>query len=328
MRILITGSSGHLGEALVRTLQAGEHELVGIDIAPSPFTDVVGSIADRALVAHCMKGVDAVLHTATLHKPHIGTHARQDFIDTNVTGTLNLLEEAKAAGVGPFIFTSTTSVYGDALVPPPGAPAVWITEDVEPVAKNIYGATKLAAENLCRLFHRNEDMACLVLRTSRFFPEEDDLDSTRSEYADGNVKANEYLHRRVAVEDVVDAHLLAMARAKEIGFDRYIISGTTPFTEQDLGELRVDAPTVVSRHVPGYEAEYAKRGWKMFPRIDRVYVNSHARQKLGWQPRYDFASQLARLRAGEPVATPLAQEIGRKGYHPQRAGKAIYPFLS
>src|SRR5664279_26912 len=102
MRILVTGSSGHLGEALMRTLrnaahEGGAHEAVGLDIKPAAFTDVVASIVDRASVRRCMHGVDAVLHAATLHKPHVGTHSRQDFVDTNVTGTLNLLEEARAA---------------------------------------------------------------------------------------------------------------------------------------------------------------------------------------------------------------------------------------
>src|SRR5215470_15145617 len=155
MRILITGSSGHLGEALMRTLQNTAHEAIGVDIKAGPFTHRVGSIVDRGFVKQCMKGIDAVIHTATLHKPHIATHSRQDFVDTNVTGTLNLLEEATAAGVGALIFTSTTSVFGRALTPPPGAPAAWITEDVVPVPKNIYGVTKAAAENLCELFHRN-----------------------------------------------------------------------------------------------------------------------------------------------------------------------------
>ena len=59
-----------------------------------------------------MAGVDAVVHTATLHKPHVATHTRQDFVDTNITGTLNLLEEAVAAGVSSFVFTSTTSAFG------------------------------------------------------------------------------------------------------------------------------------------------------------------------------------------------------------------------
>src|SRR5580765_802894 len=156
MRILVTGSSGHLGEALMRTLRESEHEPVGLDILASPFTDHVGSIADRSVARRCMLGVDAVLHAATLHKPHVATHSRQDFVDTNITGTLNLLEEAAAAGAKSFIYTSTTSVFGDALVPPAKAPAAWITEDVRPVPRNIYGVTKAAAEDLCELFFRNQ----------------------------------------------------------------------------------------------------------------------------------------------------------------------------
>lgn len=99
-----------------------------------------------------MRGVAAVLHTATLHKPHVATHPRQDFVDTNVTGTLCLLEEAASAGVTAFVYTSTTSTFGEALRPPAGAPAAWVTEDVEPVPRNIYGVTKTAAEDLCELF--------------------------------------------------------------------------------------------------------------------------------------------------------------------------------
>src|SRR4030095_104516 len=125
-----------------------------------------------------------------LHKPHVATHSRQDFVDVNTTGTLNLLEEATAAGVTAFVYTSTTSVFGDALVPPPGEPAAWITEDVTPVPKNIYGVTKAGAENLCHLFHRNQGLPCVVLRTSRFFPEPDDDAAVRERYADENLKVN------------------------------------------------------------------------------------------------------------------------------------------
>jgi nucleoside-diphosphate-sugar epimerase len=315
MKILITGSAGHLGEALARTLQATSHEVAGFDINPSPFTSHVGSITDRAHVRRYMRGVDAVLHTATLHKPHVGTHSRQDFVDTNITGTLNLLEEAAAAGVRAFVFTSTTSAFGDALTPPADAPAAWITEEVAPVPKNIYGVTKTAAEDLCALFHRNRGLACLILRTARFFPEEDDNPETRATYEDGNIKANEFLYRRVDIEDVVSAHLLALERAPALGFGRYIISATTPFAPEDLAALRIDAPAVVRRRVPAYETEYDRRGWRMFPAIERVYVNQRARHELGWRPRYDFAHVLDLLRAGEDPRSPLARAVGSKGYH-------------
>jgi UDP-glucose 4-epimerase len=315
MRILVTGSAGHLGEALMRTLQLSDHEATGLDIKSSPFTQRLGSITDRGFVAHCVKGVDAILHTATLHKPHIASHTRQQFIDTNITGTLILLEQAAAAGVKSFVFTSTTSAFGRALSPPAGAPAAWITEEVVPQPKNIYGVTKLAAENLCELFRLSTGMPCIILRTSRFFPEDDDDAVARQTYEDANLKANEFLHRRADIEDVVSAHLLSVEKAPALGFARYIISATTPFRRDDLAELRENAPAVVKRYVPSYEGEYRRRGWSMAPCIDRVYVNELAKSQLGWRPRYDFASVMGHLSAAQDFRSALGRAVGSKGYH-------------
>lgn len=314
MKILVTGSSGHLGEALMRTLAASGHEAVGLDILPSPFTARLGSIADREFVRHCLTGVTGVLHTASLHKPHVPAHRAQQFIDVNVTGTLNLLEESAAEGVRAFVFTSTTSAFGRALLPPPGAPAAWITEDVPPVPKNIYGVSKVAAENLCELVQRDTGLPCLILRTARFFPEDDDDPAARRQYPGMNLQVNEFLYRRAEIADVVGAHLLALEAAPRLGFGRYIISATTPFVPGELGELRRDAPAVLRRHSPGFEAEYRRRGWSMTPVVDRVYVNERARRDLGWRPAYDFDAVLRRLEAGEEAFSPLARLIGSKGY--------------
>jgi nucleoside-diphosphate-sugar epimerase len=263
-----------------------------------------------------MKGIDTVIHTATLHKPHVGTHSRQEFVDTNITGTLNLLEEAITAEVSAFVFTSTTSTFGSALQAAAQAPAGWITEDAVPIPRNIYGVTKVAAEDLCELFARRNGLPCIVLRTSRFFPEVDDSKDIRERYDDANAKVNELLYRRVDLEDAVDAHLLALDRAVDLGFGRYIISATSPFTQADVHELGTDAAAVVKRHVPEYEAEYARRGWTMFPTIDRVYVNTRARVDLGWQPRYDFRTLLDQLRHSDEHRSALAMAVGSKGYHP------------
>jgi len=316
---LVTGSAGHLGEALVRTLRAAGRPVRGIDIVASPFTDLVGSITDPAFVERCMAGVSDVVHAATLHKPHVATHSRQQFIDVNITGTLQLLDAAAAAGVRSFVYTSTTSTFGDALVPPEGDPAVWITEDVVPVPKNIYGVTKVAAENICELVHRDHGLPILILRTSRFFPEADDRDDVRAAYEDANLKVNELLYRRADLEDIVTAHRLALEKAPELGFGRYIISATTPFTREDLAELHTDAPAVVERHVP-YRELYDRLGWRMFETIERVYVNAAARHDLGWTPRYDFAYALERLARGEEWRSALTLEVGAKGYHAESTG--------
>ncbi|MEZ2132052.1 MULTISPECIES: NAD-dependent epimerase/dehydratase family protein [unclassified Sinorhizobium] len=325
MTILVTGSAGHLGEALMRTFHAAGRPARGLDIKPSQFTDTVGSITDRAFVAAAMEGIRSVVHAATLHKPHVATHDNKDFVDTNMTGTLNLLEEAVLAGVESFVFTSTTSAFGEALSPAANQPAAWITEDVVPVAKNIYGVTKLAAEGLCELFARKRHLPAIILRTSRFFPEEDDNAEIRNRYTADNAQTNELLYRRVDIEDVVSAHLLALEKAPEIRFDRYIISATTPFTRDDLAGLRRNAPGAVERLFPNQPELYAGLGWKMFPEIDRVYVNEHARQALGWHPRYDFRHALECLRVGKDWRSPLAGVIGSKGYHDEVFADGPYP---
>lgn len=325
MTILVTGSAGHLGEALMRTLRRDGRAARGIDIKASPFTDAVGSIADRRFVTACMEEVSAVIHTATLHKPHVGTHRYQDFVDTNVSGTLALLEAALVAGAGSLVFTSTTSAFGSALTPAPGEPAAWITEDVAAVPKNIYGATKTAAEGLCELFARTHRLPALVLRTSRFFPEADDDAATRDRYGVDNAQANELLHRRADIADVVAAHLAAVERAPVLGFGRYIVSATTPFARGDLAELRRDAAAVVRRLFPESEALYAARGWSLPGTIDRVYVNAQARQALGWNPRYDFAHVLDCLGDGSDFRSPLARAVGSKGYHAETFAEGPYP---
>jgi UDP-glucose 4-epimerase len=325
MRILVTGSAGHLGEALMRTLQNSQHAAFGLDIKPSPFTHRLGSIVDRGLIRDGLRGVDAVIHTATLHKPHLATHSRQDFIDTNITGTLILLEEALSADVTSFVYTSTTSAFGRALTPHPGAPAAWITEDVTPVPKNIYGVTKAAAESLVEMFHHKTGMPCIVLRTSRFFPEEDDDRTLRQAFDDTNLKVNELLYRRGDIEDMVSAHLLAVEKAQGVGFGRYIVTATTPFTRDDVQELRADPSAVVKRHVPEFEAEYAARGWKLPHSIDRVYVNQLARRQLGWRPRYDFQSAIRSLRDRRDFRSPLSRVVGAKGYHATTFGEGPYP---
>jgi UDP-glucose 4-epimerase len=327
MTILVTGSGGHLGEALVRSLRAAGQSVRGADRKMTPSTDCTGSICDRGFVRDCMRGVRVVIHTATLHKPHLATHGSQDFIDCNVSGTLVLLEEAVAAGVGAFVFTSSTSAFGSALTPGPGEPAAWVTEDTVPAPKNIYGVTKVMAESLCELVARTRHLPVVVLRTSRFFPEEDDDAGIRTTYALANVQANELLHRRVDLEDVVSAHLLAAENAARLGFARYIISATTPFTPRDLAELRRSAPGVVSGLFPQCESLYGARGWKLFPQIDRVYVNCLARAQLDWRPKYDFPHVMECLRANRDFVSPLARAVGSKGYHDVSFADGPYPVL-
>jgi nucleoside-diphosphate-sugar epimerase len=307
MRLLLTGSSGWLGRFLAPRLRAAGHRVVGLDVAPGADTQIIGSVADRAVVERAFAGhaVEAVIHAGALHKPDIARYPAQAFIDVNVTGTLNLLRAAAEAGHDRFVFTSTTSLMiTQAIRAEASDAAIWLDETTGPMApRNIYGVTKLAAEGLCRLYAQDQGLACVVLRTGRFFPEEDDTHRTLS---GENMKANEFLHRRLTVEDAAEAHVVALDRAPAIGFGIFVLSAPTPFVPADARALKDDAASVVARYFPDAPALYAARGWRLPERIGRVYDSGLAERVLGFRCATDFGRVLAALRSGGPL--PFAHD--------------------
>ena len=146
-------------------------------------------------------------------------------------------------------------------------------------------------------------MAVVILRTGRFFPEEDD---THRDLAGPNIKANEFLGRRLTVEDAADAHLAALARAPEIGFGTFIIAAPTPFAPADAQALVEDAPSVIARHFPHAASLYARSGWQLPHSIERIYDPALAERRLGFRCRTDFAAVLRALEVGEEL--PFAHD--------------------
>lgn len=307
MRILLTGSSGWLGRFLAPMLRARGHLVVGLDVAPGRDTHIVGSVADKTAIyrAFANHGIEAVIHAGALHKPDIARYDAQAFVDINVTGTLNLLEAARQAGHDRFVFTSTTSLMiSQAIRDERSDLAVWLDEASGPIApRNIYGVTKYAGEQLCRLYHADHGLNAVILRTARFFPEEDD---THRALSGENMKANELLHRRLTVEDAAAAHVVAVERAGMVGFGSYVVSAPTPFAREDAAELKRDARRVIERLYPEAAALYAARGWTLPDSIGRVYDATAIERELGFRCDTDFGTVLRALRDGDPL--PFAHD--------------------
>lgn len=302
MTVLITGSSGWLGRHLVPFIEKQGHQVIGLDIAPGEHTTIIASVADRQAVHAVFDDhpIARVIHAGALHKPDIARQSAQAFIDVNVTGRLNLLEASVRHGIDSFVLTSTTSLMiSEAIREERSEHAVWLDESVGPLEpRNIYGVTKLAAENLLRMIQLRDGLPCIVLRTSRFFPEADD---TIGEITGSNLKALELLYRRAAVEDMVAAHHLALMRAPALGFETFIVSAPTVFQRADVPDLRTDAANVIARYFPDAPELFAARGWKLPKTIGRVYDAHKAERMLGFRAAVDFGSVLEAMRSGAPL---------------------------
>jgi len=272
MRILITGSSGQLGATIAQQLSAN-HEPVGLDITPGKWTQHVVNISDRETLFHLTKGMDAIIHIASLHHPQLATHSRQSFIETNVTGTLNLLEAGMQSGIERFVYTSTTSLYGHAMAS--SSKAVWVTEDLQPRPRDIYDYTKITAEKLCQRFALQMGLSTICLRVARFFAESPELTAVYR------------LYRGVDVRDAAAAHVLAVT-SQQILFDTFNIAAHSPFQESDTAQLLQDAPAVLRRYIPEIDQIFARHNWRFPTRIDRIYVIEKAEYGLGYQPIYNF----------------------------------------
>jgi nucleoside-diphosphate-sugar epimerase len=275
MKVLVTGSSGQLGSATVNHLKMYGHDVYGIDVIPSATTDELIDIKDIAGVEKVTCGFDAIIHTAAVHGKHYElNYPREVFIETNIMGTLHLLNACVKNGVNQFLYTSTTSIYGSALVN--DDKAVWVDELLIEKPRDIYDITKQTTEQLCKDFFYKEGLQTSVYRVGRFLPEDD------------NLKINHRLYRGLDERDGAEALRLALGIVFN-DFEIFNISSGSPFGRADLVPLKHSPADVILQYFPEAAAIYQRKNW-IFPKsIDRVYGCDKARQYLGYQPKYTFA---------------------------------------
>ena len=180
-RVLVTGATGFLGSYLVELLvrqgcrvralghyrsdqsAGGTGNLV---LLPADVTDAVelvwGDVCDRYSVTAAMRGVEVVFHLAALIGIPYSYHAPSSYVQVNAAGTLNVLQAARQAGVGRFVHTSTSEVYGTAQYTP-------IDEKHPLVAQSPYAASKIAADKLAQSFACSFDLPVVTVRPFNVF---------------------------------------------------------------------------------------------------------------------------------------------------------------
>jgi UDP-glucose 4-epimerase len=286
-RVLVTGGSGFIGRQTVAGLsrQGARVRVVDLNPHPDPSVDLVqGDIGDPAVLERAFaEGADAVVHLAAITSVLRSLEHPALTYATNVSGTHNLLEAARAAGVRALAFASTNAVTG-----PMDGPAIAETAALRPLTP--YGATKAAAEMLMSAYTSSYGLRCAALRlTNVYGPGMQAKDSivarlmrairlgrTFEIYGDGR-QVRDYVH----VADVVDAISLALAGA---GWEGPMVIGTG----QSLSVLevveevrRVTGAQLDVRHAPAKPGE-----------MPAVIVDPSRARAAGWSPRYDFGEGL------------------------------------
>ncbi len=273
-KIVVTGSSGQLGREIVKQLRVKNYDVFGIDVLEAETTDKLVDIRDAEQLNLITEGFEAIIHTAAIHGKHYELkYPRAEFIKTNIDGTFNLLNACVLNGITKFLYTSTTSIYGKAMVN--NNQAVWVDETLTPDPRDIYDITKLTAELLCRDFFEKENIETTVLRVSRFLPE------------DENTKAIHRLYRGLDEQDGATAHILALEKTFKT-FEIYNISNESPFKKPDLKELITSPKKVIKRYYPNIEKIFADKNWVFPNKIDRVYSIEKAKNELNFKPTRNF----------------------------------------
>lgn len=220
MKILVTGAAGFLGTHLCRALSQAGHQLTLLDLKPNrDFETIIADVRNSQAMEHYIANVDVVFHLAALIEAGESVKNPQSFIDSNITGSLNVLEAMRKNNVKTLIFSSTAAVYGEPQMVP-------IIEDSRTLPINPYGVTKLALEGLLSSYVSSYGMTGIALRYFNLYgPEEHHQPEThaiprfiKQVHSGEEVTvwgSGEHQRDYIYIQDIVNAHLKALDLAVE-----------------------------------------------------------------------------------------------------------------
>ncbi len=286
MRVLVTGAGGNLGTVLTPMLADAGHEPVLLDVRPldTPYESIEGDVRKPEDVHAATRGTEIVVHLAGI----LGIHAvtTRDFYDINLTGTFNVWEAAAEAGVRGVVFSSTMSVYKPHDRPLREDAVTEVREDTPASPQYLYGYTKAAGEEMCRLFGRTHGIPSVALRYGMFSPEPSFPYGIR------------LLYGGVDVHDVARAVLASVEvlAAGSITYDVFNVESLVPFSHDDEPALLRDPLPVLDRYYTGAADLLRERGVERLAPIREYYPVDHAADVLGFNPECNFGEWLAELR--------------------------------
>ncbi len=297
-RLLVTGADGFIGSHLCEQLVLAGHDvrafvlynsfnswgwLDSLDEAVVEKLDVFcGDIRDPHGVRTAVAGCDVIFHLAALIAIPYSYHSPDTYVDTNIRGTLNLLQAARDAGVERFVHTSTSEVYGTARFVP-------ITEEHPLQGQSPYSATKIGADQLALSFFRSFDTPVTVLRPFNTY---------------GPRQSARAVIPTVITQIARGARVIklgALHPTRDFNYVQDTVSGFVAAAETDaaLGEVvNVGSNFEISigdlarliAEVMGAEVSVELDEQRLRPpasEVDRLWAdNSKARELLGWQPQF------------------------------------------
>lgn len=305
-RILVTGADGFIGSHLTETLVRAGYNVRAfvyynsfnswgwLDQSPEEIKrelDVfAGDIRDAHGVMTAVKGCDAILHLAALIAIPYSYHSPDTYVDTNIKGTLNVLQAARSFDVSKVIHTSTSEVYGTARYVP-------ITEDHPLQGQSPYSASKIGADQLALSFYRSFDTPVGIIRPfNTYGPRQSAravIPTIITQLAAGR--------RQIKLGAVHPTRDFNYVRDTVAGFIRMLESPSSIGEEINIGsnyEISIGDTAKLIGEVMEQEVEIVSDEIRLRPEkseVERLWAdNSKAKRLLGWAPEYGGREGLKR----------------------------------